>query len=176
MDCYLGEIRLLPYVKGAPTADGWVPCDGRLLSIQQNQALYSLLGNRFGGTYPQTFALPDLRGRTPLDATVSADYPVGASGGAETVALAPAQTPAHTHNFNAVAQTGTTPSFAGSLYASSNSPPFVYGPMPPANVQPLASDSVTVSGAGEAHNNMQPFLALVLCIATKGNYPPQPLT
>jgi microcystin-dependent protein len=174
MDCYLGEIRLLPYPKGAPTADGWVPCDGRLLNVQQNQALYSLLGNRFGGTAPQTFALPDLRGRAPLDATYTADYPLGTSGGVETVTLVAAQTPAHTHNFNVVAQTGTVAAFAGSLYANSNSPPFVYGPMPPANVQPLASDSVTMSGASQAHNNMQPFLALVFCIATKGIYPPQP--
>lgn len=175
MDFYLGEIRLLPYPKGAPTADGWLPCDGRLLNISQNQALFSLLGNRFGGTPGQTFALPDLRGRTPVCAAgATGDYVLGAKGGSETVTLTMAQMPAHSHNFNAAAVTGTQASFAGSLLANSDSAPFVYGPMAPANTQPMAPDNITTAGANQAHNNMQPYLALVYCIATKGIYPPRP--
>lgn len=174
MDCYLGEIRLLPYPKGAPTGDGWLPCDGRLLNVQQNQALFSLLGNRFGGTYPQTFALPDLRGRTPVCATPTSDYPLGSKGGVETVTLTMAQMPAHSHNFNAAAVTGTQASFTGSLFTNSDSAPFVYGPMPAANTQPMAPDNVTSTGSSQAHNNMQSYLALVCCIATKGLYPPRP--
>jgi microcystin-dependent protein len=160
-------------VKGAPTVDGWLPCDGRLLSIQQNQALFSLLGNRFGGTYPQTFAIPDLRGRTPLDA--AADHALGTFGGVENVTLTPAQMPAHTHSFNVVSQTGTISGFPGNLYASAPAGSELYGSITPATTQSMAADNVTVSGANQAHNNMQPFLALVFCIATKGNYPPQPM-
>src|SRR3990167_5309132 len=100
-DPFLGEIRLLGF-SFAPK--GWALCNGQILNVNQNQALYSLLGNQFGGTAPTTFALPDLRGRVPVH--TSAGVPQGSVGGSESVALTLNNMPAHTHTLMATSQAG----------------------------------------------------------------------
>ncbi|MFC6840781.1 phage tail protein [Xanthomonas theicola] len=174
-DPYLGELRLFP-MDWVP--QGWLPCDGRSLTIQGNQALASLLGSQFGGDGRTTFNLPDLRGRVPVGQGVNplttppATYAVGSYGGLEAVALTATQIPPHTHAVQATAAAGTTgavlnaylaaPPVTHNLYAASGTP------------VGLAADSVSQEGAGAAHPNMQPSLVLNFCICTSGLYPQRP--
>jgi microcystin-dependent protein len=172
-DPYLGEIR--PFAFGyAPK--GWALCNGALLSIQQNAALYSLLGNTFGGDGRTTFALPDLRGRTPLHPDPAQQQQRGTIGGAEQVTLLPTQVPPHTHsviasgtNADRSGAAGATPCFLGATVAGSS-----YAPASGATLTPLDASAVGSIGGGQAHNNMQPSLVINFCIATTGAYPPRP--
>lgn len=177
-DPYLGEIKLFSFAK-IPT--GWSLCNGAMVPVQQNYALFSLIGNRFGGDQTK-FGLPDLQGRTPLGLTYGSPpgpnrsaYPtVGASGGAESVQLTIATVPAHTHAvYGATAQATEVTPTAG-LLASPVS--FVSGSTTDFSIyQPagswtgdatLAPGTISTAGAGEAHSNMQPFQVLSFCIAT----------
>lgn len=173
-DYFLGEIRWFP-TSWAPS--GWLACDGRDMPIAQNQALYALLGTRYGGNGVTTFKLPDLRGRAALHYSgVQPDYILGAKAGAETVALTAAQMPAHTHAFNASTAEGTAPQPKGNLLADAAaaggvSDPRLYGA--PGAMIPLNNESVSVSGSSAAHANMQPFLVLNPCIAVSGIFPPR---
>ena len=174
---YLGEIRLFAFSR-APR--GWMLCDGRILNIVQYQALYSLLGNQFGGSAPTTFALPDLRGRTPIHfgqstATSGSLYAVGAIAGAEAVALTAQTMPTHQHTLRAVSVAGTTGADAGDMFAiptdkSATQHP-IYGPA--TGLVTLNSATLSTAGQTATHNNMQPWLALNFCIATLGLYPPR---
>lgn len=177
---YLGEIRLFSF-DYAPR--GWALCNGATLPIQQNQALYSLLGTTFGGDGKTNFCLPDLRGRVPMPPGTN---PVcgnkvanGKTGGDETVALTTAQLPAHTHQAlangaNADAAMPVTPA-AGYMWAEADLPDSTlqnaYAPSSNAMMDPTA---VSISGGGQAHDNMQPYLAVNYCIAITGYYPPRP--
>lgn len=170
MDPFIGTIMPVAF-DFAPK--GWALCDGQLLSISQNQALFSLLGTRFGGNGIQTFALPDLRGRTPRGA--SGGNP-GAMRGQETVTLTTAQLPAHSHAINATQSPGagrgaTDP--AGKLLATPTVPGgmTIYG-QPVAPVA-LSTDNLTPAGGGQAHGNMQPSLAVNFIIALVGIFPTQ---
>lgn len=174
-DPFIGEIRLF----GFPFAPrDWASCDGQLMNVSQNNALYSLLGNTYGGTAPTTFNLPDLRGRTPLHRSV--DYQEGVRGGMETVALIGAsQLPMHTHGLVANAVDGTTNDPSGAVFAKSkgiNTPSgtntYLYtNDKPAANLNAAA---LTTAGASTAHENMQPSLAINFCIALTGYYPSRP--
>ena len=166
MEPFIGEIRLVPYTF-APK--GWALCAGQLLSISQNTALFSLLGTNYGGDGRTTFALPDLRGRTPVGAGTApagSDYPLGATGGQEAVALTTPQLPAHAHAVNAssAAATKRTPTRAypagGGAYAADQ------------NVRMKAA-MIGPTGDGEAHENRQPYLSLNYVIALQGIYPAQ---
>lgn len=177
-DAYVGEIRLFPF-DWAPV--GWLPCDGRTLPIQNNQALASLLGNQYGGDGRTNFNLPDLRGRVPVSqginpkASPPVNYAVGSYGGLESVALTAAQVPPHTHSVNAVnaaATTGALVTTSNVLLAQPPTPHNLYAPS--GTTVALAADSVSQEGAGAAHNNMQPSLVLNFCICTSGLYPPRP--
>lgn len=177
-DYFLGELRIFPYPSTIPT--GWQPCDGRLLQISANQALFALLGMQFGGDGKTTFALPDLRGRAAVGTGLQ--YTTGAKGGSETVALTSQQVPAHTHAV--VASTATdTPianpvgNFFGIATAgagSAGAPPFnIYAPTPsqPANQVPLHPSTISTAGGGTPHENRQPYAAFRICIATTGLFP-----
>lgn len=158
---FLSEIRIMSFVF-AP--QGWALCNGQFLPINQNQALFSLLGTTFGGDGEVTFALPDLRARTPIH--VGNSYTLGERGGEEAHTLSVSELPTHTHSVNASAAAGTTPIPTGNLLASANN---LYGAA--TNLVSLNSTMVTNVGGSQAHLNMQPFLTLSFCIALQGIFP-----
>ncbi len=159
---FLSEIKIMSFVY-APR--GWALCNGQLLLIAQNQALFSLLGTTFGGNGQTTFALPDLRGRTPVH--VGGGHTLGERAGEEAHTLSVAELPTHTHVAMASTTDGNTPLPANSVLAST--PSQIYGP--PANLTSLTPGSVTNVGGSQAHINMQPFLTLSFCIALIGIFP-----
>jgi microcystin-dependent protein len=161
---FLSEIRIMGF-NFAPR--GWALCDGQILPINQNQSLYSLLGTAFGGDGRTTFALPDLRGRVPLAA--GGQFRIGQKSGEETHTLAENEMPQHRHlvqgstnNANTAAPSngvlGTLPS--STLYSANLTP-----------VAELNPGTVLNTGGGQAHDNMQPYLALNFCIAMQGLFP-----
>jgi len=165
---FLGEIRIVGF-NFAPR--GWAFCDGQILSISQNQALFSLLGTTYGGDGRTTFALPDLRGRTPVHSGTGAGLssrPLGSRGGEENHLLSTSEMPLHTHSVNASAADANTPEPANNLLAVSRQAD-LYSLLD--NLQGMSANSVTNNGGGQAHNNMQPFLALYFCIALQGLFP-----
>lgn len=160
---FIGEIR--PFSFGyAP--GGWATCDGQLLPINQNQALFALLGTMYGGNGQTNFALPDLRGRAAMH--VAAAHPQGQSAGAEAVALTTAQVPVHNHAAMASAAPGTQPSPAGKFWAQDSSGNVIFSS---AGNVPLAAGAIAPEGAGQPHANMQPYLTVSYCIALQGIFP-----
>jgi microcystin-dependent protein len=184
-DPFLGEIKMWAY-SWAP--QGWALCDGAILNITQYQALASLIYNYFGGDGRTTFALPDLRGRTPIGIGTSPGgkaYKLGTQAGAETVALSINSVLPHTHSVNAYAVPGNASSPAGADLAAPVPPASgatasfaVYLPNATSPTVPspavLAGGTVGVAGASAGHNNMQPFTVVNFCIAVAGTYPPRP--
>jgi microcystin-dependent protein len=158
---FLSEIRIMSFVF-APK--GWALCNGQLLPINQNQALFSLLGTTFGGDGRVNFALPDVRGRTPIH--VGSGHTLGERGGEQAHTLSIAELPTHTHvlqgkNANAVTNDPTGASF-------SNAAALYHGPT---TLTTLTPATVTNVGGSQAHLNMQPFLTLSFCIALQGIFP-----
>jgi len=169
-DPYLGEIRLFPY-NFAP--QGWATCQGQLLPINQNQALFSLLGTTYGGDGQTTFALPDLRGRAPIgvgQAPGLSNYVLGQKVGEENHTLTVAEIPSHSHFLNVSTDVGSSDSPQGKFPARNAAAVPQYG---------FSSDSVGaatavgVAGGSQAHENRQPSLVLRWCIALQGIYPSQ---
>lgn len=185
-DYYIGEIRLFPYNK---IPRDWHVCDGSLLTIQTNAALYSLLGISFGGDGRTNFALPNLQGRVVVgayDPNHNVPVTIGGLGGQDLVILTEAQIPPHSHLVNGVAAaatSGTSP--VGAYIAQPVAPakPPAGAPATPQIYQDtltatgkvyLNSLSVGTAGAAVGHENRQPYLTLVYAIATSGVYPPRP--
>ncbi len=175
-DWFLGEIRAFS-MAWAP--DGWALCNGAQMNIQQNVALYALIGTAFGGNGTTNFNLPDLRGRTPVGTSLSVPaYQRGVSGGTETVSLLSSQIPRHNHDFNVIAAAGTFPVPAGNFISSSGtnatvpSAPNLFSP-PGASLVALNVGSISPTGTATGHNNMQPSLVLNYCIAIQGTFPPR---
>ena len=162
---FLAEIRIIGFTF-APR--GWALCDGQVLPIDQNQSLYSLLGVAYGGDGRLTFALPDLRGRSPLH--VGTDFKLGTRGGGEAHPLQEGEIPAHSHALNAQSDVADTPIPSGNRLAAS-SPNEVYRFGSAASTVPLAAGTVMTAGSGQGHENMQPFLALNFAIALQGLFP-----
>ena len=161
---FIAEIRIFPYAQ-VPTGDGWAQCNGQLLPINQNQALFSLLGTTFGGNGQTTFALPDLRGRTPIH--VGSGHTLGERGGEQAHTLSIAELPQHTHVAQATSATGDTPLAPTNLLA--DSPSQLYAA--PGALTSLHPTSVATVGGSQAHLNMQPFLTLNFGIALIGIFP-----
>ena len=164
---FLSEIRMFGF--GWPPR-GWAECDGQILPINQNQSLYSLLGTTYGGDGRTSFALPDLRSRTPVG--MDASLRQGQGEGGETVTLTGANMPAHRHPLNATTEGGTTKSFDGNILASAvdgGSPTDYYAE--PQNLVSFASQSVSYIGGSMSHNNEQPSLVVNFCIAMQGLFP-----
>ncbi|MCG8416402.1 MAG: tail fiber protein [Proteobacteria bacterium] len=159
---FLAEIRIVGF-NFAPR--GWAFCDGQILPINQNQSLYSLLGTTYGGDGRTSFALPDLRGRTPTH--VGNGHPLGQRGGEETHTLSTAEMPAHRHVVRASSVDGTSPLPADAALARSTNQ--IYHE--PTNLEPMNSGSVASVGGSQGHENMQPFITLNFCIALMGLFP-----
>ncbi len=159
---FLSEIRIMSFVF---PPRGWALCNGQLLPINQNQALFSLLGTTFGGDGRVNFALPDNRGRTPIH--VGSGHTLGERAGEQAHTLSIAELPTHTHVVNATTATGNTPLPTGNLLA--DSPSQLYAA--PTNLVPLSPGTVANVGGSQAHQNMQPFLTLSFCIALQGIFP-----
>lgn len=163
-EAFLGEIRLFG---GNFAPVGWLPCDGQLLPIADNDALYSLLGTTYGGDGQTTFGLPDLRGRMPVHQ--QNQTPLGASGGTETVTLLPTQLPSHSHPLACSNVVGTQDSPANGVWANSGTELNLFSKTGPSAT--FASTAITATGGSQPHENMMPYLALTLMICTSGIYP-----
>ena len=157
---FLAEIRLVGF-NFAPR--GWAFCDGQILPINQNQSLYSLLGTTYGGDGRTSFALPDLRGRTPTHKGDS--IKLGTKGGAETVVLNAAEMPQHRHSMRAAPEAANQVAPKGNLLAGAD----IYADA--AALKAAKGASVSSVGGGQGHENMQPYLAVNFCIALRGLFP-----
>ncbi len=160
---FMSEIRIMSFVYAPP---GWALCNGQFLPINQNQALFSLLGTTFGGNGQTTFALPDLRGRTPIH--VGSGHTLGEKAGEQAHTVSIAELPTHTHVENGTTTTATLDSPANALFATTASLNIYSAP-----TQPVALNAgmVANTGGSQAHLNMQPFLTLSFCIALIGIFP-----
>ncbi len=137
------------------------------MPIEQNQVLFHLLGTSFGGDGKTNFALPDLRGATPIHA--GQGFTLGQKGGEVQHTLMLAELPAHVHSLSGTTTLGTQFSPAGNALASTSQPS--YGP--PVNLTPFAPGAVSAAGGAQPHQNMQPYLTLSFCIALRGDFPSQ---
>ena len=164
-DPFLGELKLMSF---GYAPKGWAFCNGQLLPINQNQALFALLGTTYGGNGQTTFALPDLRGRSPLHQ--GAGVMLGEKAGDETVTLAPGQMPAHTHTLTATNDFANASVPGGAVPAAKTR-----GGMsrfaPASSGTVMASASLMPSGGNQPHLNMQPFTVLSWVIALQGIFP-----
>jgi microcystin-dependent protein len=162
-DPFLSEIRIMSF-SYAP--QGWAMCNGQFLPINQNQALFSLLGTTYGGNGQTTFALPDLRGRAPLH--FGSGHTLGERGGQEAHTLTVSELPQHIHFFNATNDAAQLDGPAGNLLAQPGASS-IYGAATALNA--MAPSSIGNTGGSQAHQNMQPFLTLTFCIALIGIFP-----
>ena len=171
-DPFVAEIRIFPF-NFAPR--GWAWCDGQLLPLSQNTALFSLLGTTYGGNGMSNFALPNLQGRAPMHPGQGPGlslHDLGETGGSETVTLLESEIPAHSHGWRASTDDGDlkapapTRSFARSIsgfaYAPGNSP-----------LVSMAPQTLAPVGGDQPHNNLQPYLTFYFCIALQGVFPPR---
>ncbi len=164
-DPFLGEIKIVAF-NFAPK--GWALCNGQLLPINQNQALFAILGTTYGGNGTTNFALPDFRGRAPVH--MGAGVIPGQSAGQETVTLLPQQLPQHDHVLLASAAPAASVSPAGNVLAKKAK----YGKdvfAPPANLMQMSPAALAAAGGSQPHENMQPYLVLNFVIALVGIFP-----
>ena len=170
-DPFVAEIRVFPF-NFAPS--GWAWCDGQLLPLSQNTALFSLLGTTYGGNGKSNFALPDLQGSLPMHPGQGPGlslYDLGQVGGSESETLLQTEIPSHTHALRVSTSddaetnipTNNALSRAKSNIYSSNT-----------TVTPMAPEALALAGGGLPHNNMMPYLTLYFCIALQGVFPPRP--
>ena len=161
---FMGEIRIMSF-NYAPM--GWAMCNGQFLPINQNQALFSLLGTTFGGNGQTTFALPDLRARVPIH--VGGGHTLGEKGGEQAHTLSISELPTHTHVASATSAAATAGNPANTRLLSKSTLASVYTNA--SNLTAMDPDSIGNVGGSQAHLNMQPFLTLNICIALQGIFP-----
>jgi microcystin-dependent protein len=170
-DPFVAEIRIFPF-NFAPK--GWAWCDGQLMPLSQNTALFSLLGTTYGGNGKSNFALPDLQGRSPMHPGQGPGlslHDLGETGGSETVTLLESEIPAHSHSWRVTAGDAgedRTPgnealarSTGGNLYVAAGS------------LVGMAPETLAPAGGDQPHNNLQPYLTCYFCIALQGVFPPR---
>jgi microcystin-dependent protein len=161
---FLSEIRIMSFVF---PPKGWSLCDGQLLPINQNQALFSLLGTTFGGDGRVNFGLPDLRARIPIHA--GQGHTLGERGGEQAHTLSIGELPTHTHFVQASSTNGGSAPPANHILAAT--PALIYNA--PGNLTSLQPGTIANVGGSQAHLNQQPFLTLSFCIALQGIFPSQ---
>lgn len=168
-DQFVAEIRIFPF-NFAPV--GWAFCDGQLLPISQNTALFSLLGTTYGGDGKSNFALPNLQGNAPMQQGQGPGLSLrdlGEMSGAESVTLLTSEIPAHNHTLNTTNNDANN-SQPANRYIGRGQPLYL---SPPAGLQQMAPQVLALAGGSLPHNNMQPYLTLNFCIALQGVYPPR---
>jgi microcystin-dependent protein len=167
---FLSEIRIFSF--NFPPKS-WALCNGQLLPINQNQALFSLLGTTYGGDGRVNFALPNLQGRVPIHQ--GEGHTLGEVGGTPTVTITQQTMPQHFHVLNASNQTGNSnnPSFQGTGHVLAQEPGNVYAPSFSPAAASLNPGSITNVGGSQPHDNMEPYLVLNFCIALQGIFPSQ---
>jgi microcystin-dependent protein len=172
MDPFVAEIRIYPF-NFAPK--GWAFCDGQLLPLSQNTALFSLVGTTYGGDGKSNFALPNMQGNAPMHPGQGPGlslHDLGETGGSDTVILLESEIPSHSHgvmsapanfagNLNVPSGNAFAKSAQGSAY------------VPPANLVNLSDQTIAPAGGNQPHNNLMPYLTLNFCIALQGVYPPR---
>ncbi len=171
MDPFVAEIRIFPF-NFAPK--GWAFCDGQILPLSQNTALFSLLGTTYGGDGKSNFALPNMQGNAPMHPGQGPGlslHDLGETGGSETVSLLESEIPNHSHAWSTDAadpgedriptNEALARSVGGNLYGAPN------------NLVQLSGNALAPAGGDQPHNNMQPYLTLNFCIALQGVYPPR---
>jgi microcystin-dependent protein len=171
-DPFVAEIRVFPF-NFAPK--GWAFCDGQLMPLSQNTALFSLLGTVYGGNGKSNFALPDLQGRAPMHPGQGQGlslHDLGETGGSETVTLLQTEMPFHTHAANASLGSADLQSPApANVLAEADGP--VYKVNPFGAAQTMSPQALTPAGGDLPHNNLMPYLTLNFCIALQGIFPPR---
>jgi microcystin-dependent protein len=172
-DPFVAEIRIFPF-NFAPK--GWAWCDGQLLPLSQNTALFSLLGTTYGGNGKSNFALPDLQGRAPMHPGQGPGlslHDLGETGGSETVSLLESEIPAHGHTLRASTELADLqgPTSARVLARSANAT--AYQTTTNANLVSMAPEALAPAGGDQPHNNLQPYLTFYFCIAMQGVFPPR---
>lgn len=168
---FIGEVRIFA---GSSVPSGWALCDGQILPVTSYPDLYNVIGSRFGGNGTTTYALPDLRGRTPIgpgQGSGLSDRPLAEPGGAESHLLSTTEMPEHTHALRAATTNGTSDRPGGNVMSRTPSAIPHYGANADVN---LAPGAIASSGAGQPHNNMQPYLTLRYLIALQGDVPLRP--
>ena len=169
-DQFVAEIRIFPF-NFPPT--GWAFCDGQLMPLSQNTALFSLLGTTYGGDGKSNFALPDLQGRSPMHPDQGPGlslYDLGETGGTEFVTLLESEMPLHNHSANAKTSLGNSATPAASSWAGSQIAKQYVTTAPNAQMSPF---TIGIGGGSLPHNNMPPYLTLNFCIALQGIFPPR---
>jgi len=167
MDPFIGQIIMFG---GDFAPRGWALCDGRLIAISQNQALFSILGTTYGGDGRTTFGLPDLRGRVAIHPGTGpglGTYNLGQKGGTEKVSLNPSELPAHSHAFQVSAGVGTTHGTSNRFLASSATDN-IFADQSDAT---LNAGAIGNTGNGVGHNNIQPYITVNFIIALQGIFP-----
>jgi microcystin-dependent protein len=166
---YIGEIRMFA---GNFAPAGWAFCDGQLMPIAENDALFVLIGTTYGGDGQETFAMPDLRGRVPLHQGTDAGitYVIGENGGVEQVTLSTQQIPTHSHPFTASNDLGSSPDPLGNVTAQSRTAGVDLYLEDNATVT-LAATSIGPAGGSQPHENMQPYLGVNFIISLYGIFP-----
>ena len=169
---FLGEIRMFG---GTFAPIGWALCDGQLINVRDNEALFSVIGSTYGGDGRTTFGLPDLRGRLPIhqgSGLALTPRTLGSQGGAETVAVSTSQLPSHNHGgYHASSNTGTTSNPSGQMICES--PSVTYYRAQAQNVDIASTSATSSAGGGGAHNNVMPFAVINFIICLTGIIPSQ---
>ena len=170
MDPFVAEIRIFPF-NFAPK--GWAWCDGQLLPLSQNTALFSLLGTTYGGNGKSNFALPDLQGRAPMHPGQGPGlslHDLGETGGSETVTLLESEIPSHSHGWHASQADGISQIAANEMLATGIG---ISQYAAPGALQQLSPNALAPAGGDAPHNNLQPYLTFYFCIALQGVFPPR---
>ena len=171
-DPFVAEIRIFGF-NFAPT--GWAQCNGQLMPLSQNTALFSLLGTTYGGDGKSNFALPDLQGRVPMQPGQGPGLSLrdlGETGGSQTVTLLQSELPAHNHQMMAANDPGDSNNPTNNAISRSSNAA-VYGPPNIARTALMSPQSLSITGGSLPHNNMSPYLTLNFCIALQGVFPPR---
>jgi microcystin-dependent protein len=171
---FVAEIRIFSF-NFAPT--GWAFCDGQLIPLQQNIALFSLLGTTYGGDGDENFGLPDLQSRVPVhqgQGVGLTERPLGERGGISEEVILESQMPAHAHAISVAPNAGTTPVASPTVSLARSRGINLYQTDISTNIVPMAGQKLVPAGSGFPHNNLQPYLVLNFCIALQGVFPQRP--